>query len=810
MPQHAFTWHDVTYLFEAAAEVPEGEREAWLHAQCGDNPALFREVSSLLSAARAEATAADQNPPRVEPSLEARRYGPWQAVRVIGAGGMGSVLLVRRADGQFEQIAALKLLAPHLAGSYFLDRFRAERQILAQLNHPHITKLLDGGITADGAPYLVMEYVEGARIDKYCNCQRLDLRSRLRIFRQVCDAVQAAHRSLIAHLDLKPSNILVTAEGNPKLLDFGTAKLVDFERGQTTTRSLTPDYASPEQLRGESVTTACDIYSLGVILHELMAGARPFAESWSSVVERATGKTDPRPLDEGITDSIAAQRSTVVAALRRQLRGDLASIVLKAMAAEPRKRYQSPADLAADIDRYLAGEAVEAHTPGIFYRTGKFARRHAVAVAFAALFVIGMTGAAVFSMRAAAMARREAARTQQISAFYTSMLASPNPSWYNTLTTKGRGVTVLDVLDELRGRIGRDLAGQPDVEVELRGSVGRMYSALGQHAQAREQLDLALRRQLQTAGRDHPQTAKLYVVLCAEDHFTLHHAEMIGHAREALAILGREGNKADREISMEAWNALAVGLGSTGELAQAEAAQREANRRSRDLFGEGGATPVGVGVLSSFAIRQGKFDEADALARDALRMFRAAPRTPVETANVLSNLGLVAIERGDYQTARPYLEESVKIAREGWGPDSAYTIGDEALLTLVRGLSGEFKEAERQLGVCREKFVQLGGSNPAYVAQMDSYEGRVQLAAGEFSAAAASLQRALDSDRKSLKASDVRIAWLAGLLGEAWLGEGRREEAAALLNESHRALLAALGPDHVWTQRIAADLARIS
>ena len=204
---------------------------------------------SLLNAAAAEESAGKNAP--VIRSVEGRRFGPWITVRPLGEGGMGSILLVKRVDGQFEQTAALKLVAAHHVGNYFLDRLRQERQILADLDHENITKLLDGGVNEEGVPYLVMEYVDGVRIDEYCDRNKLSLGARLDLFRLVCEAVQAAHRNLVAHLDLKPSNILVTADGTPKLLDFGTAKLIDADGAQTTTRAMTPNYASPEQLRGQ-------------------------------------------------------------------------------------------------------------------------------------------------------------------------------------------------------------------------------------------------------------------------------------------------------------------------------------------------------------------------------------------------------------------------------------------------------------------------------------------------------------------------------------------------------------------------------
>jgi len=293
-------WNRIEELFHAALERPEADQVEWLNAQPAD-PAVRGEVESLLEACRWNAALATRDPkldsPPESAALPSERFGAYKLVRLIGRGGMGAVYLAHRADGQFEQTAAVKVIAGHLAGDEFVRRFHTERQLLASLNHPGITRLLDGGVSAAGDPYLVMEYVDGEPLDRYCDSRKLTVHRRLRLFLQVCEAVEHAHRSLIVHRDLKPGNILVTADGVVKLLDFGTATLMAESSQVTATRNrmLTPRYASPEQLRGERTNTTDDVFSLGVILYELLTGAWPYGDpgSMMSELRRAVGDSSP-------------------------------------------------------------------------------------------------------------------------------------------------------------------------------------------------------------------------------------------------------------------------------------------------------------------------------------------------------------------------------------------------------------------------------------------------------------------------------------------------------------------------------------
>lgn len=425
-------------ILERALEREPEARSRFLLEACPDDPGLRAEVEAIL-AGEAEDGPFDRlfdafGGTSTAESLDAlgpgERLGPYLVDRLLGRGGMGSVFLARRADGQFEQQVAIKVLRRDTIGEEPRRHFLAERQILARLSHPNIARVFDGGLTAGGRPYLVMEYVEGTPIDRYCDERRLGIRERLLLFTAVCEAVRYAHQNLVVHRDLKPGNILVTADGRPKLLDFGVAKLLAAEdEGETLTRTgwlpMTPDYASPEQVRGDPVTTASDVYGLGAVLYELLSGHRPhrFARKPATEVLRVVSEVEPLPpsaavaaVQEGEGEEGRADRSTPEAVgrardadprvLERRLRGDLDTIVLKALRKEPERRYAGAGDLAADLERYLEGRPVTARPDTLAYRASRFVRRHRTATALAAMVLLSLAGlAATMAVQAHRIAR---------------------------------------------------------------------------------------------------------------------------------------------------------------------------------------------------------------------------------------------------------------------------------------------------------------------------------------------------------------------------------------------------------------------
>jgi len=429
-------WNRVRELFDQTIDLPEAEWETALARQCDDD-ALRGEVLALL---RADAAASGRTEMRARaPDVVARlaeqldeagsgvhsglRLGAFRLLREIGRGGMGAVWLAERADGEFEQQVAIKLIRGGWDAAETQQRFRAERQILAGLQHPNIAHLVDGGVTADGRPWLALEYVDGVDLRAWCDAQQLDLRQRLELFLTVCEAVQHAHQRLIVHRDLKPSNLLVSRDGVVKLLDFGIAKLIDNDAaGVSATRIFTPEYAAPEQVRGEVVTTAVDIYALGLLLYELLSGQRPYKveNSTPAAYERAILDQEPtRPSlavtrDADAAQAIAAKRHLTPERLRRELRGDLDAIVLKALRKEPALRYANASEFAADVQRHLQRRPVLARRGGWRYRAARFVRRHALAVGLATLLVSALCVGLALVLYQAQNVRREAQKSRQV------------------------------------------------------------------------------------------------------------------------------------------------------------------------------------------------------------------------------------------------------------------------------------------------------------------------------------------------------------------------------------------------------------
>jgi serine/threonine protein kinase len=487
-------WRRIDELFRTVADRPPAEREAYLTRACGDDVELRREVLDLLDneppdtfihdPIRQAALAVTSEP---ADELLGRRIGPYRLTRLIGRGGMGAVYEAVRDDDQFRQRVALKLIRRGMDSDFVRERFLRERQILASLEHPHIARLFDGGATADGAPYFVMEFVVGEPITEYCSRRDLSVDQKLKLFRDVCSAVQHAHQKLVVHRDLKPSNILVTSsaggeaggrttgtaerkDGAPKLLDFGIAKLLRPDSGgaqtrtETAVRLLTPDYASPEQVRGGLITTATDVYALGVVLYELLTGRRPYQfETYAPLeIERVICDTEAARPSEAVSSSVK---------LARRLSGDLDNIVLMALRKDPARRYPTVEQFSDDLRRYLAGLPVTARPDTFFYRATKFARRHRVAVTAAALLLLSLVGGILATTLAARQARAERTRAErrlaQVRTLANTFLFDVHDKLQGVPgATEARGLvarTALEYLDNL----SQEAAGDPELVWEL-------------------------------------------------------------------------------------------------------------------------------------------------------------------------------------------------------------------------------------------------------------------------------------------------------------------------------------------------------
>ncbi len=493
----AAQWKVVSRLLDEALDLPAGAREAWIERlgpQYEDaKPHLRRllrrhEAGGELSLEDALPRYADDD---IEPSghRPGDALGPWRLVRELGRGGMGAVWLARRAEGGAGPAVALKVLHSTTATGPLAERFRREREILSALNHPNIARLVDAGVAPDGVPWLALEYVEGGTLPEWCDARRLGIDARLALFGQVLRAVQYAHANLVIHRDLKPANILVTPGGEVKLLDFGIAKLLDSAERRTAEteltrlagRAMTPHYASPEQIAGEPLTTASDVYSLGVVLFELLTGARPYVLKRGSAAELEEAILDARTAapSASVTDAFAARTDTATFRLRRALRGDLDAIVMKALAKRPAERYGGAEAFALDLERYLAGLPVIARRESVAYRAAKFVRRHRVAAAATAAVVTALVAGLAISLWQAGVAREqariaaaEAAKARAVQAFLASIFAANSRDQPNAAAARARSAR--DVLFESADRIAAGFGDTPALKLELLVTVGRL------------------------------------------------------------------------------------------------------------------------------------------------------------------------------------------------------------------------------------------------------------------------------------------------------------------------------------------------
>jgi len=501
-PTPVADWQQLSALYEAADALDPVALAAWLAQLRAQPHPLLNQLEQML-AARSQVQhngflgTLPRMPVPPEPDAvvwaEGSRVGPYRLVRHLGEGGMAEVWMAQRDDGAFQRTVAIKLLFRHAGSSQrdsFAQRFARERDILASLNHPNIAGLHDAGVTPDGQPWLALEYVEGETLTRWCDTQRLDIAARVRLFRQVLLAVQHAHANLVIHRDLKPGNILVTSQGEVRLLDFGIAKLMEAEGGalaeteltRQAGRPMTPQYAAPEQLLGQPLTTACDVYALGVVLYELLCGERPYELKLDSAaqLEQSILDIEPRsPSRRTLTDATVQARGSTSVVLHRTLANDLDAIVLRALAKKPAQRYGSAEAFRADLDHWLAGEPVEARVPSAAYRLSKFVRRHRLGVALGAGAVLSLIGITAVAVVMGLQAREDSARAGAARDFMLGLFKRADQE-----KARGADITARELLETGRKDLLTRLAAQPRLQVELLQGIGKIQRDMGEYVGA--------------------------------------------------------------------------------------------------------------------------------------------------------------------------------------------------------------------------------------------------------------------------------------------------------------------------------------
>ncbi len=842
-------WTELKSLFAEALECGAEDRPAFLDERCPPGSPLRTELDGLLRH-HAEAGAFLEEPLR---DLAARlvskgraglpeRIGPFRIIREIGRGGMGTVYEGEREEGGFEQRVAIKIIRRGMDTDEVQRRFLLERQVLARLDHPHIARLLDGGVTADGRPYFVMEHIDGVPLAEYLSRSGPDLRQRLRLFRSVCHAVNYAHQNLVLHRDLKPSNILITPEGEPKLLDFGVAKLLDTdESAETHTRAdaryLTPAFASPEQIRGAPLTTASDVYGLGLLLFELLTGERAFAAR-EGVVDREA----PRP------SAVASEKGRDAPVAASQLRGDLDVIVGSALRVDPERRYESADRLSADVERHVDGLPIVARSDSVGYRLGKLVRRHRWAVSASVFAALGLVGAlTVFAVQSVRIAG-ERDKAQRVTALLVDLLQGSDPA-----EALGDTLTARAMLDRSEARIEAELSAQPEVQAALFDVVGGLYHSLGLPDQAEPPLRRAVALRREVLGAEHADVAQslnaLGGVLDSQGQFdeaqalfeealnirrTRYRAphaaiaeslndlgQLLLFARqdfagaepllvEALDMRRRLFAPPHRDVAESVHNVALLDQ-LRGRYADAAELYRESLSMRRALFGE--THPALVVTLNNLALvlqAQGKNREAEPLLRESLSLRERllGPSNP-QVALAMANLAISLRARGEVEEAERLLRGSLDLASTGFGPEHPRTASVMSNLADVLRDRGSWGEAERfyerSLGIRRQA---LGGDHPHVafslngLAEVARAQGRLERSDSLHRAALTLRQTRLGADHPDVAESLVGLARTERAAGRADAAEGH-------LREGLRVREGSLGASHPSTAEAQLELGEL-
>ncbi|MEM1182966.1 MAG: tetratricopeptide repeat protein [Acidobacteriota bacterium] len=860
----------VDELFDRMLDLEPDQRTPALDEACGDDGELRAAVERLLAwsdkpppaletsalVAAPWATDDDTRPDREDDDAAAvsERIGPYRLLSELGRGGMGVVFLAERDDGHFTQRVALKVMRPGTENVEMRQRFEQERQIIAQLSHPHIARLFDGGVTDDGRPYSAMELVEGVPITEYCDRRQLGIRERLALFGKVGEAVHYAHQHLVVHRDLKPSNILVTEDGDLKLLDFGIAKLLDLSEIKTcpidgtlthTGRiPMTPLYASPEQLRGDKVTTASDIYQLGLLLFELITGER--ARDESSVTPSAGSspfgfeETPVSAPSSAIKKAPAGRlkisseaRATTPRGLRKELHGDVDTLVLTALHPEVARRYPSAAELVEDVRRFLGGYPLSARRDSVGYRAQRFLRRNRLAVAVAAIFLALLVAYAATVTVQAERVARERDRAESVLAFALSLYGAGDPN-----EALGPQISAIDLIQRGVERVGTELAGEPHAQADLLAYFGRIYERLGLWTEAEDTLRRALDLQIEIYGEEHPKALETRASLASILVYLRHadaesmleqtlelHRRVLGdehrHTATVRRYLGQHYSSVGRYVDAETQlrealdvhrrvapgsrdlaftlSDLARPLKRQGQYAEALELQWESAAIQAKHFGE--VHPDRVSATNNIADTLWKlerWDEGDATMERSLTLARKLyGDTHRDIATSLGNIGTSMLDRGELEKAADYFRQSLEMRRQLAGGDDRFVAQSSAQLAQVLERLGRLEESEALLLDAMRIFRAINPNAKVDLAKVQQRLAPVWIATGRFEDAERILREAIEAFRTTQ--GSPWPARLEVLLAESLVGQGRRGEAAPHLDTARRGLAP---DDEIWLSRL--------
>lgn len=787
------TWQKVKGIFRDGSALDQADRESFAREACGNDTEAFAQVKLLLDSLE---DAADfiEKPAISDPGFYVgKTVGRYLIVEEIGRGGMGIVFRAERAGGEFEQQVAIKILKRGLDTEEIVRRFYRERQILGSLNHPNIARLLDGGTTEDGLPYLVMEYIDGLQLVKYCDANNSTLDEKIRLFQEICSAVSYAHKHLFVHRDLKPSNILVSDDGTLKLLDFGIAKILGDEAGETrltqpANRMLTPEYASPEQVRGDTITTASDVYSLGVILYELITGKLPYDFKTRSAAETFRLICDEEPVPP---DTNAKPR----------IDPDLRNIVLFALRKEPERRYSTVENFLNDIQRFLAGLTVSARPNTLKYRTQKYLKRHTTAAVASLLIVLTLIAGIGATLRQTRVAQAEKIKSDAVSLFLQNMLDNWDPESTN-LSEADRELTIKDVLDTASERIANgELSDQPAVKAELQEIIGSRYLALGKYDLAeknlRESLDLMTGLYRENDVRTIKVMGQWASLLMARSDFAGSEAAF----RKALPILKSElakGNINVDEVVLR-MSDFAVLRRAEGDSKEAESILREvvALQPLSTISNGKNATAVldGTGTLALTLADQGRFDEALVMEREVLAALQEnrLDHTPTYGYS-LTGLGGYLSQLGRFAEADAALRQGEELYRGVFSADHL-SIGDNLRIQANSlYLQGNYPAAASKIDETLRIYRKSSGPKYINLPTAMTIQGSILAKMGRTREAEQILRSAVTLRAENMPANHFLVATANMALGDFLTTIGRYDEAEQLLLQSLESLKISQAP----------------
>ncbi len=831
-------WQQIQSLFEQVVDTGMGERAAYLARACGDDVELRASVESLLKSdqrhedplLQAIGVAAESLLDEHQDRLIGTRIGAYRVVSVLGHGGMSTVYRGERDDSQYQQTVAIKILQHATLHPRLRSRLHSERHILATLDNPSIARLIDSGDLEDGTPYLVMEFVDGVSIDTYCDSRTLFVRERLELFIQVCAAVQYAHRNLVVHRDIKPSNIFVTDQGAPKLLDFGIAKLLAPESLSHTLpvtrlqeRILTPENAAPEQVLGRPITTATDIYALGVLLYQLLTGRSPYRLlSYSQLqLERAICMDDPLRASQMVVSKLsgenAADRSRISdrrglspQRLRARLSGDLDAIIAMAMRKEPDRRYPSVEALADDLNRHLLGQPVRARHGDWRYNAAKFLRRHVIAVGGIAAMFLGLAlfaGVMFWENHRIELAREATAqerdRAQQVSAFLVDVFAQADP-----FNAQGRESTAKDLLDRGAAKITGNVNLQPEVTAQLLESIGLAYrrQGLAERAIPLFEQALAIRRQERPANNSHVAVALANLARALTDAGHLISAEADLQQAVDLSETGGETQPVETADILVQFGNFALDARSDPDHA-AQLFGKALNIYRTALGNQNLPVAAALNGLASAAVWKSDFPLAEHYLREALGIFQVTlSRNHPDNAIALATLGSILTQRGKYAEAEQVLNEALQIEISVFGADNPRIAAIDADLGILYDLEGDAARAIEATQTALKVTRDGRGANHYAVGYYLDALGNLYLKANDLPAAESYARQALAVYALSLPARHLYVASTHQLLGDVLLRRESLPAAEAELRASLEMNVALAGPDSWRTARSEASL----